>query len=159
VRASLLAHSGQLLCRPEWPEKMALQKERAECYRRAAPYLGIEEHLVPFGGRSLPAYLWIPRYVERPLVAIMAPGANSVTEELHRWVGHFVERGLATFRFDGPGQGELTPLLEGGLPLGWKHTTGLSALRSITLPETGTKQFVLERYHIATAAESQIVVL
>jgi 2,6-dihydroxypseudooxynicotine hydrolase len=105
------------LCRPEWPEKLVLQKERVESYRRAAPYLEIEEHRVPFGEHSLPAYLWIPKNFKRPPIVIMAPGANSVKEELHRWAGPFVKRGLATFRFDGPGQGELTPLQEVGFPL------------------------------------------
>lgn len=117
LRASLLAHSGQLFCRPEWPEKLALQTERAECYRRATPYLGIEEHQVPFGEHILPAYLWIPEDVERPPVVVMAPGANSVKEELHRWARPFVERGMATLTFDGPGQGELTPLQGSQLPM------------------------------------------
>jgi 2,6-dihydroxypseudooxynicotine hydrolase len=46
----------------------------------------------------------------------MAPGANSVKEELHRWASAFVARGLATLTFDGPGQGELTPLQGSRLP-------------------------------------------
>lgn len=117
LRASLLAHSGQLLCRPQWPEKLELQKERAECYRRAAPYLGILAHQVPFGTHTLPAYLWIPKGAQRPPVVVMVPGANSVKEELHRWAAPLGERGLATFRFDGPGQGELTPLQGSQLPL------------------------------------------
>jgi dienelactone hydrolase len=117
LRASLLAHSGQLLCRPEWPEKLNLQRERVECYRCAAPYLGIEAHRIPFGAHFLPAYLWVPREVERPPVVVMAPGANSVKEELHRWAAPLVDRGLATLRFDGPGQGELSPLQGSQLPL------------------------------------------
>jgi 2,6-dihydroxypseudooxynicotine hydrolase len=117
LRASLLAHSGQMFSRPEWPEKLELQKERVKCYCRAAPYLGIEEHHVPYGEHTLPAYLWIPKDAERPAVVVMAPGANSVKEELHRWGGAFVDRGLAALTFDGPGQGELTPLQGGQLPM------------------------------------------
>jgi alpha-beta hydrolase superfamily lysophospholipase len=122
LRASLLAHSGQLFCRPEWPEKFELQRERAECYRRAAPYLGIKELHVPYeGGHALPAYLWIPKGVSHPPVVLMAPGANSVKEELHRWAAAFVERDLAVMTFDGPGQGELTPLMGSNLPMRYEE--------------------------------------
>ena len=80
LRASLLAHSGQMFSRPEWPEKIELQKQRTECYRRAAPYLGIEFHQIPFDDHLLPAYLWIPKGVENPPLVVMVPGANSVKE-------------------------------------------------------------------------------
>ena len=117
LRASLLAHSGQMFCRPEWPEKLELQKARAECYRRAAPGLGIERIEAPYKGNHLPGYLWIPDVSQKPPVVIMAPGANSVKEELHRWSQSFHARGLATLTFDGPGQGELTPLQGSQLPM------------------------------------------
>lgn len=117
LRASLLAHAGQMMCRPEWPEKIELQKERAYCYRRAALYLGIEEHYVPYGKHKLPAYLWIPASKKPVPVVVMAPGADSTKEELHRWAQAFVARGLAAMTFDGPGQGELTPLLDRSIPM------------------------------------------
>jgi 2,6-dihydroxypseudooxynicotine hydrolase len=117
IRASLLAHAGQMFSRPEWPEKLELQKERAACYRRGAKKLGIEAHSVPIGKHALPGYLSLPKGVESPPIVIMAPGANSVKEELHRWAASFVDRGMATFVFDGPGQGELTPLQGSGFPM------------------------------------------
>ena len=46
----------------------------------------------------------------------MIPGANSVKEECHHWAQHFLNRGLATLIFDGPGQGERS-LANGGVPL------------------------------------------
>ena len=118
IRASLLAHSGQLFSRPEWPEKLSLQKERASCYRKAAPYLGIKAYQIPYGdGNKIPAYLWLPDNISNPPLVIMAPGANSVKEELHRWAPAFVARGMATLTFDGMGQGELTPLQGSSLPM------------------------------------------
>lgn len=110
IRASLLAHSGQLFCRPEWPEKVTLQKERALCFRRGAPYAGLEEHKIPYKNSTLPGYLWIPKETDNPPFVIMVPGANSTKEELYRWAPAFVERKMAVFFFDGPGQGELTSL-------------------------------------------------
>ena len=117
IRASLLAHAGQMFCRPIWPEKIELQKERSKNYRRGAKLLEIAEHHVPIGEYELPGYLWLPKGVEFPPIVIMAPGANSVKEELHRWAAPFVDRGLATFTFDGPGQGELSPLQGSKLPM------------------------------------------
>jgi 2,6-dihydroxypseudooxynicotine hydrolase len=117
LRASLLAHSGQLFCRPEWPEKRSLQEARVQYYQIACGHLGIKRFLIPFGTHSLPAYLWLPNCNEKPPLVIMVPGANSVKEELHRWAGPFVRRGLATLRFDGPGQGEMSPAVDGGIPL------------------------------------------
>lgn len=117
LRSSLLAHSGQLFCRPQWPEKRALQLERSNDYRKAAVYLGLEPHSIPYQNNYIPAYLWVPKGVNRPPVIVMSPGANSVKEELHRWAAAFVERGLATLTFDGPGQGELSPMQGSRLPL------------------------------------------
>ena len=117
LRASLLAHAGQMMCRPEWLEKVELQKMRASCFRQAAGILGMEEHAIPYGSHRLPAYLWIPQVKGKPPVVLLAPGADSTKEELYRWAQAFVARGLAALIFDGPGQGELSPLVYPGLPM------------------------------------------
>ena len=117
IRASLLAHAGQLFSRPEWPEKNILHLERINCYRQGAAYLGIEEIHIPYETIILPGYLWMPTGINKPAVVIMVPGANSTKEELHRWADAFVQRGLAAFYFDGPGQGEKSPLLGCKLPM------------------------------------------
>jgi 2,6-dihydroxypseudooxynicotine hydrolase len=162
LRASLLAHSGQMFCRPEWPEKLELQKERAGCFRRAAPFLGIEILDVPFkDGHALPAYLKLPAEVENPPVVLMAPGANSVKEELYRWVPAFVERGIAALTFDGPGQGELTPLQGGNLPMRYEEYHQVFTAMIDFLEENYAKQVDLKRIalwgqstggHLATRA-------
>jgi 2,6-dihydroxypseudooxynicotine hydrolase len=46
----------------------------------------------------------------------MISGANSVKEELHHWGQKFIDRGIATLAFDGPGQGERS-VRNGGVPL------------------------------------------
>ena len=61
---------------------------------------------IPFAGGVLPGYLRLPRDVERPPCVIVTGGANSVKEENHAITGYLLARGLATFAFDGPGQGE-----------------------------------------------------
>jgi alpha-beta hydrolase superfamily lysophospholipase len=64
--------------------------------------------LVPFRETSLPAYLRVPRTGDGvpPPVVLMAPGLDSVKEELQVTAGYFCARGMATLALDGPGQGE-----------------------------------------------------
>lgn len=42
----------------------------------------------------------------RPGLVLLLPGLDSAKEEFHRWEDVFLRRGMATFSFDGPGQGE-----------------------------------------------------
>jgi 2,6-dihydroxypseudooxynicotine hydrolase len=64
----------------------------------------------------IPGYLRIPRgATTRPPCVVIAGGANSVKEENHAISEFFLARGMATFAFDGPGQGEY--LLTTGKPL------------------------------------------
>jgi 2,6-dihydroxypseudooxynicotine hydrolase len=148
LRSSLLAHSGQLFCRPQWAEKRTLQLERSTNYRKAAGFLGLEQHLIPFQNNFIPAYLWLPKGVNLPPLIVMSPGANSVKEELHRWASAFIERGLATLTFDGPGQGELSAMQGGKLPLRIENyhtvfTTILDYLESNVSDRIDTKRIAL----------------
>jgi 2,6-dihydroxypseudooxynicotine hydrolase len=70
---------------------------------------------VAFGDTTLPGYLRVPENADHPACVIITGGANSVKEENHAIAEHMLGRGLATFTFDGPGQGEY--FLETGRPL------------------------------------------
>jgi dienelactone hydrolase len=91
--------------------------------RCVASYRAVAEHLDPpavrveiaFQGGSIPGYLRIPRNATKPPCVVVAGGANSVKEENHAISEYFLARGMATFAFDGPGQGEY--LLTTGKPL------------------------------------------
>ncbi len=62
---------------------------------------------VPYGGTALPAYLRVPATTAGPPpVVVMAPGLDSVKEELQATAEYFLARGMATLAVDGPGQGE-----------------------------------------------------
>jgi dienelactone hydrolase len=67
-----------------------------------------ERVLVPYRGTNLPAYLRVPRARDGrpPPVVVMAPGLDSVKEELQATAGYFCARGMAALVVDGPGQGE-----------------------------------------------------
>ncbi len=91
-----------------------------EAYRKAAPLLSppCERVEVPFRGRVLPAYFRQPdggRSGRRWPVVIVIGGANSTKEENHPITTQMLQRGLATFAYDGPGQNEYR--LNGGEPL------------------------------------------
>jgi 2,6-dihydroxypseudooxynicotine hydrolase len=82
--------------------------EKVACYQAAAPNLvpPAERHEVPFGDIRMPAYLRLPPGVTRPPVVVIISGVDSVKEEHKTMEDGFLQRGLATFSFDGPGQGE-----------------------------------------------------
>jgi pimeloyl-ACP methyl ester carboxylesterase len=60
---------------------------------------------VPFEGATLVGNLRQPAGGAVPLVLLL-PGLDSTKEEFFNWEEVFLARGLATFSFDGPGQGE-----------------------------------------------------
>ena len=65
-----------------------------------------ERVAIPYGERTLYANLRCPRGVVRPPVVVMVMGLDSAKEEMHTNEQLFLDRGMATLAFDGPGQGE-----------------------------------------------------
>ena len=61
---------------------------------------------VAFDGAVLVGNLRRPPGVERPPLVLLLPGLDSTKEEFFLWEDVFLRRGMATFSFDGPGQGE-----------------------------------------------------
>ena len=101
----------------QWPfhdddiaENIRLNDKKVECYRKFmehAPH-PIERIEVPFEGKSLPAYLHLPviRSGKIPCV-VSIDGMDNFKEAMHPLYGDkFLERGIAVFSMDGPGQGE-----------------------------------------------------
>ena len=61
---------------------------------------------LPFDGGALVGNLRRPLGVDRPPVVVLVSGLDSAKEEMGAYEDLFLERGLATLAFDGPGQGE-----------------------------------------------------
>src|SRR5262245_53531881 len=78
------------------------------CRQAALPHLSPagERVEIPYEGKQLYGILRKPPGVERPPVVAMAVGLDSTKEECDAYEQPFLQRGLATFAFDGPGQGE-----------------------------------------------------
>ena len=86
----------------------------AEVYWLAAPHFRPPalRIAVPFGDAILPAFLRLPPGVTRPPCVIMIGGANSNKINMHAVSDYYLERGLAAFGLDGPGQGEFRALTD-----------------------------------------------
>ena len=106
--AAVCFHFGKFLFVQD-PDTMRATHERAvRCRTDALPLLDPpgERLEVPFEGTTLPGNLRRPHGVDRPPVVVMIPGLDSAKEESGAYEDLFLQRGLATFAFDGPGQGE-----------------------------------------------------
>jgi pimeloyl-ACP methyl ester carboxylesterase len=108
VRAALCYHFGKFV----W--LVDLDRHREATDRATACIYAAHRHLdpaakrveVPFEGATLVGNLRRPSGAGgRPLVLLL-PGLDSTKEEFFNWEELFLARGLATFSFDGPGQGE-----------------------------------------------------
>jgi len=107
LRAALCYHFGQFMFFDDPAQKQRAAQAKIEAYARAAPLLlpPARAIAVPFRGGTLRGYLRRPAAEPAPLV-LLIPGSDSTKEEFASLEQHFLRRGLATFSFDGPGQGE-----------------------------------------------------
>ncbi len=79
-----------------------------ECLNRALPYLDPPGRRVevPFEGAQMVGVLRLPAGNGPHPVVLLIPGLDSTKEEFRTTEQLFLERGVATFSVDGPGQGE-----------------------------------------------------
>jgi alpha-beta hydrolase superfamily lysophospholipase len=89
---------------------LAYGERKVACYERFiehAPH-PVRRVEIPFGERTIPAYLHLPPTGEGPFpCVIQVGGMDSFKEHLVALYGdRFLERGIARLTFDGPGQGE-----------------------------------------------------
>jgi dienelactone hydrolase len=107
VRAALCFHFGQFMFFDDLTRKWQAADRKVEAYRRAAPLLDppAKAISVRYAGGTINGYLRLPAKLPAPLLLII-PGSDSTKEEFAALEPIYLARGLATFSFDGPGQGE-----------------------------------------------------
>ena len=109
-RAALCWHWGKFVFVIDPAQQRAASDRAVACYARGAAGLRppAEAVSIPYRGTRLPAYLRVPPGADAapPPVVVMAPGLDSVKEELQATAEYFLERGMAVLAIDGPGQGE-----------------------------------------------------
>jgi 2,6-dihydroxypseudooxynicotine hydrolase len=108
-RASMHYHYAQFYAFEQPALREDGQKKKVALYRRGAPLLNppAERIEIPFEGFTIPSYLRLPPGVKKPPCAVMLGGLESTKEESFLFENMCLARGLATFAFDGPGQGEM----------------------------------------------------
>jgi alpha-beta hydrolase superfamily lysophospholipase len=100
----------------DYDQYIPAHQKKVACYASAAPLLSppAERHMVRFDNIRMPGYLRLPPTSVRPElvegrpppVVVIISGVDSTKEEHRTMEDGLLRRGLATFSFDGPGQGE-----------------------------------------------------
>jgi 2,6-dihydroxypseudooxynicotine hydrolase len=108
--ASLSHHYAQFMWFHDPARREAGQKTKAELYIRAAPHLvpAAERIEVPIDDTVIPGYLRLPRtQADGYPCVVLIGGLESTKEESLLFENLCLDRGVATFAMDGPGQGEM----------------------------------------------------
>ena len=107
-RAGVYYHFAKFLFVHDIPQMKAAHMKAAECRRSALPHINPpgERVTIPYQGKALYGILRKPDGVAMPPVQIMAVGLDSAKEETDAYERPYLDRGIATLVFDGPGQGE-----------------------------------------------------
>ncbi len=116
--AALCYHFAQVLEYEDLERKRRLSRRAADLFRGAAPLLRppVRPVAIPWRDTTLPAYLRVPPGASGPRpVVVLLNGASTTKEEMIRWSGPFLARGLATLAIDTPGSGEAWASVPGRL--------------------------------------------
>jgi 2,6-dihydroxypseudooxynicotine hydrolase len=108
TRAALCYHFGKFMFVHKPDEMRRAHAKVVECRNLALPHLDPpgERVAIPYESAKLFGILRKPARIGRAAVVIMCVGLDSTKEELDVYENIFLERGMATLTFDGPGQGE-----------------------------------------------------
>jgi 2,6-dihydroxypseudooxynicotine hydrolase len=108
ARAATYFHFGKFLFVHDRDEARATHDRAVAALTRALPLLdpaGRREEIA-FDGSTLVGILRVPQGTGAHPTVILIPGLDSTKEEFREVERSFLERAMATFSLDGPGQGE-----------------------------------------------------
>ena len=108
MRAALSYHFAKFVWVLDMEKHREATTKSVDAMRRAHKFLDpkAERIHIPFEGKRLVGNLRHPAKGHRPGLVILLPGLDSTKEEFYNWENVFLQRGMATFSLDGPGQGE-----------------------------------------------------
>lgn len=108
VTASVCYHFAKFMFVNDMAQLRIAHEKAVACRTLALPHLNPpgERVEIPYEDGPLAGNLRRPPGVERPPVVVIIPGMDSCKEEAHYAEQAFLERGMATLAFEGPGQGE-----------------------------------------------------
>jgi dienelactone hydrolase len=108
AQAAVYFHFAKFVFVVDLDQMKAAHASAVRCYMDALPLLDPpgERIEVPFDGSKMVGVLKKPVGSGPHPVVMLIPGLDSTKEELQSTEALFLQRGLATFSVDGPGQGE-----------------------------------------------------
>ena len=108
AQAAVYYHFGKFVFVDDLDQMRRAHDRAVECYTDALPYLARPGSRVeiPFEDATIVGVLRLPGGEGPHPTVLLIPGLDSTKEELRTTEETFLERGLATFSIDGPGQGE-----------------------------------------------------
>ena len=106
--AAVCYHFGKFLFVNDMDEMRRVHDRAIECRRLAPPQIrpAGERVEMPYESATLAGILRKPMGSRRPPVVVICMGLDSAKEEMGAYEQLFLDRGLATLSFDGPGQDE-----------------------------------------------------
>jgi dipeptidyl aminopeptidase/acylaminoacyl peptidase len=107
-RAGIYYHFAKFLFVHKPDEMKAAHVKAVECRNAALPHLAPpgERVEIPYEGKRLFGILRKPAGITPPPIVVLTMGLDSAKEEADAYERAFLQRGMATLSFDGPGQGE-----------------------------------------------------
>ncbi len=108
AQAAAYYHFAKFLFVHDLDQMRAAHQRAVDCLTAALPHLNPPGRRVevPFEATNLVGILRLPAGAGPHPVVLMIPGLDSAKEEFRSTEQLFLDRGLATFSVDGPGQGE-----------------------------------------------------
>ena len=108
MRAALSYHFAKFVWVLDMQKHRAATLKSVEAMRYAHKFLDptAQRIEIPFENTFLVGNLRRPPNIVRPAIVLLLPGLDSTKEEFFNWENIFLQRGIATFSLDGPGQGE-----------------------------------------------------
>lgn len=109
AQAAVYFHFGKFVLVDDPVQLRAAHDAAVRCLDDALPHLDPPGRRVeiPFEGTRLVGVLRSPSLEQTAPVVVMIPGLDSAKEEFRSTEQLFLDRGVATFSVDGPGQGEV----------------------------------------------------
>jgi alpha-beta hydrolase superfamily lysophospholipase len=107
-RAALTLQFAQFVLTEDEVAREAIHRRQADLFRIAAPLLRppSEAVAIPFRSTSIRGFLRRPVASPELGLVVLMPGLESTKEQFSTYEPYFLDRGLATLSFEGPGQGE-----------------------------------------------------
>lgn len=108
TQASVYYHFAKFVFVEDLEQMRVAHRHAVECLNLALPYLDPPGRRIeiPFEGAHMVGVLRVPAGAGPQPVVVMIPGLDSTKEEFGTTEQLFLDRGVATFSVDGPGQGE-----------------------------------------------------